>query len=54
MERSYGVFTRIFQLTDEVDPDKVTAHFRDGLLRLELPRLRPRGSGRGRPERPEA
>jgi len=30
------------------------AIFRDGLLRLELPRLRPRGSGRGRPERPDA
>ena len=53
-ERSYGVFTRIFPLTDEVDPDKVTANFRDGLLRLDLPRLRPRGSGRGRPERPDA
>src|SRR6185503_8063236 len=53
VERSYGVFTRIFQLTDEVDPDKVTANFRDGLLRLELPRLRPRSGGRGR-ERPDA
>lgn len=54
VERSYGVFTRVFHLTDEVDPDKVTANFRDGLLRLELPKLRPRGAGRGRPERPEA
>lgn len=54
VERSYGVFTRIFHLTGDVDPDKVSAQFRDGLLRLELPRLRPRGAGRGRPERPEA
>ena len=53
VERSYGVFTRVFQLTDEVDPDRVTANFRDGLLRLELPRLRPRNT-RSRPERPEA
>jgi HSP20 family protein len=54
VERSYGVFRRVFQLTDEVDPDKVTANFRDGLLRLELTRLRSRGAGRSRPERPEA
>jgi|SRR5438105_174080 len=53
VERSYGVFARVFQLTDEVDPDRVSAQFRDGLLRLELPRLRPRAS-RGRAERPEA
>ena len=54
VERSYGVFTRVFHLTDEVDPDKVTANFGDGLLRLELPRLRPRAGARGRAERGEA
>lgn len=54
VERSYGVFTRVFQLTAEVDPDKVTAHFRDGLLRLELPRQKARVAGRGRGDRPEA
>ena len=54
VERSHGVFTRVFQLTDEVDPDKVTAVFRDGLLRLELPRLRPRNAGRGRTERADS
>ena len=39
----------------DVDPDRVTAHFKDGLLRLELPKLRgraaaarPRGDGRRR------
>ncbi|HUG53155.1 MAG TPA: Hsp20/alpha crystallin family protein [Vicinamibacteria bacterium] len=53
VERSYGVFMRAFQLTGEVDPDKVTADFRDGLLRLELPRLHGRGAVRGR-ERLEA
>ena len=53
VERSYGVFTRAFQLTSEVDPDRVSAHFRDGLLRLELPRLHGRGLPRGR-ERAEA
>ena len=54
VERSYGVFTRLFQLTDEVDPDKVRAEFRDGLLRLELPRLHTRAAARGRPERSDA
>ena len=53
VERSYGAFSRVFHLTSEVDPDKVTANFRDGLLRLELPRLRPRPA-RGRPEKSDA
>jgi HSP20 family protein len=54
VERSYGVFTRVFQLTDEVDPDRVKADFRDGLLRLELPRLHTRAPARGRQERSDA
>jgi HSP20 family protein len=54
VERSYGVFTRVFQLTADVDPDKVTANFRDGLLRLDLPRQKARSAGRGRAERPDA
>jgi HSP20 family protein len=53
MERSYGLFTRSFQLTAEVDADRVTAQFRDGLLRLELPKLRAPSTWRGRPERLE-
>jgi HSP20 family protein len=35
MERSYGPFLRSFRLNQEVDPDAVTARFRDGLLQLE-------------------
>jgi len=54
VERSYGVFTRVFQLTDEVDPDEVRAEFRDGLLRLELPRLHTRAPSRARQERSDA
>jgi HSP20 family protein len=38
MERSYGPFSRSFRLTQEVDPDAVTARFRDGLLQLEAPK----------------
>jgi HSP20 family protein len=48
IERSYGTFTRTFHLSAEVDPDRVEAQFRDGLLRLELPRLRGRGAAKGR------
>jgi HSP20 family protein len=40
MERSYGTFTRAFRLAGEVDPEAVTAQFKDGLLKVELPKLR--------------
>lgn len=50
MERSYGPFSRSFKLTEDVDPARVTGQFRDGLLRLELPKARPRGTWRGRGE----
>ena len=53
MERSYGPFARTFKLTEEVDPDGVTAQFKDGLLRLEVPKLHRRGGWRSRPEKRE-
>ena len=40
MERSYGSFSRSFSLATEVDPEAVSAQFKDGLLRLELPKLK--------------
>jgi len=46
MERSYGSFSRSFQLSDDVDPERVTARFKDGLLRVELPKLHVRGGWR--------
>jgi HSP20 family protein len=46
MERSYGSFSRSFQLSEEVDPERVTARFKDGLLRVELPKLHARGGWR--------
>jgi HSP20 family protein len=46
MERSHGPFVRSFQLTEEVEPGRVSAQLRDGVLRLELPKLRGRASGR--------
>jgi HSP20 family protein len=53
MERSYGAFSRRVLLSDEVDPARVTAQFRDGVLRLELPRARPAAARRVRAERAE-
>jgi HSP20 family protein len=38
MERSYGLFSRSFRLTEDADPSRLTAQFRDGLLRLEVSR----------------
>jgi HSP20 family protein len=46
MERSYGSFSRSFQLSEDVDPERVTAKFKDGLLRVELPKLHTRGGWR--------
>lgn len=40
MERSYGVFTRSFELPEAVDPSRATAQFKDGLLRLEVEKAR--------------
>jgi HSP20 family protein len=53
MERSYGAFSRRILLSEDVDPARVTAQFRDGVLRLELPRTRPSGGRRLRVDRPE-
>ena len=40
MERRFGPFSRTFQFPEDVDPDRVTAQFKDGLLKLEVPKLR--------------
>jgi len=37
-ERSYGKFTRTFQLPFPVEPGKVEAKFKDGVLNVVLPR----------------
>jgi HSP20 family molecular chaperone IbpA len=33
-----GDYTRVFTLSDEVDQEKIKADFKNGVLRLELPR----------------
>ena len=38
IERSYGTFLRTFSLPVSVDPDKVTATFKDGVLEIDIPK----------------
>jgi len=38
METQYGAFSRSFYLPDKVDPDKITAHFENGLLLVNVPK----------------
>jgi HSP20 family protein len=38
MERSYGSFQRSFELGDSIEPDKVSANFENGVLKVILPK----------------
>jgi HSP20 family protein len=53
MERSYGHFARAFRFGTDIDPERVTAQFRNGLLRVELRKAFPRGTWRSRRESSE-
>jgi HSP20 family protein len=37
-ERQYGTYKRVFNLPTVVDPDKVGAEYRDGVLEITLPK----------------
>jgi HSP20 family protein len=37
-ERSYGKFHRAFTLPDAVDPNKIEASFKDGVLKISIPK----------------
>ena len=37
-ERSFGKFQRSFHLHSEVDADKIEAEFKDGILKVEIPK----------------
>ena len=39
MERFYGTFVRSFMLPEDVDAEKIKAEYKDGMLKLHLPRL---------------
>jgi HSP20 family protein len=38
IERSYGSFARSFSLPDDADSDKVNAEFKEGVLKLHIPK----------------
>jgi HSP20 family protein len=38
IERSYGAFARFFALPDSVDPEKVQAEYKNGVLTVTLPK----------------
>ena len=40
-ELRYGSFSRRFQLPENVDDDKATASFKDGVLEIRLPKSKP-------------
>ncbi|MCF8069085.1 MAG: Hsp20/alpha crystallin family protein [Desulfobacterales bacterium] len=37
-ERTFGKFERAFNLVAEVDPEKIKADFKDGILKIEIPK----------------
>ena len=37
-ERAYGKFERTFALPAEVDPDKIRADYKDGILTIDIPK----------------
>jgi HSP20 family protein len=51
LERRHGPFARGFRFPEEVEPDRVSTEFADGLLRLSVPKARARRTTRGRVER---
>ncbi|MDX5421793.1 MAG: Hsp20/alpha crystallin family protein [Hymenobacteraceae bacterium] len=38
LETQYGSFSRTFYIPDNVNPDKITARFEDGILLVEIPK----------------
>jgi HSP20 family protein len=41
MERSYGAFERSFTLPDNVDDKKISADYKNGVLKVTLPKTKP-------------
>jgi HSP20 family protein len=51
VERGHGTFSRSFALAEGVDPERVTAELKDGVLRLSVAKSVGRNPRRGRGER---
>lgn len=47
IERSYGQFRRVLTLPDDADPEGIKADFKNGVLKIEVPRVK-------RSEKPDA
>ena len=45
-ERYYGSISRNIPLPEEIDSDRATASFKNGILKLTLPKVTPTDSGR--------
>ncbi len=45
-ERSYGSFSRTIALPDTVDPEKITAEFKKGVLHITMPKSEPKDPSR--------
>lgn len=41
VERGYGSFSRSFQIDQEIEQERISAEFRDGVLMITLPKLVP-------------
>lgn len=54
MERRHGPFARGFRFPEEIDSDRIRAEFEDGVLRLEVRKVRPRGPTRVRVDRADS
>lgn len=37
-ERTFGKFERVFRLPAEVDPEKISADYKDGILKIDIPK----------------
>ncbi len=44
MERSYGAFQRVLSLPEDADQDSINATFKNGVLKIAMPRKKPAGS----------
>jgi HSP20 family protein len=37
-ERAFGKFERVFRIPDDIDPEKISADYKDGILKIDIPK----------------